>query len=204
MLESPLGNSARLSSPSASTVPAGNNSARVADSDTDIENTTPSGLAGAASEMYSNKTWRTLMQNVDKAVEELYDYCDIEGNEFMCQEAFNMMYKNTRDLWNLMDRMIQQRDFNSHTKSSVSWEIRKPTSGSGNYSAAPTVGYLYVCYFLKIYVDLSVSMMHSLRAWAVQAFQLSPPNPQRRPKLLLSRLSFALPLVLLYRNFRAM
>jgi hypothetical protein len=89
---------------------------------------TPTSLA--SSNNNDQKIWRQLMQNVDKSIEELYDHCDMEGNEYYCQEAFNMLYKNTRDMWNLIDRLIQQRDFSSHTISSISWEIRKPTTST--------------------------------------------------------------------------
>ena len=118
--------------------------------------------AGAyeASIAASPRAWRTLFHNVDCAIEELYIFCENEGSENLCQESFNMLLKNARDFSNLIDRFYQQRSFDNHTKHSVSWEVRKPTStmvhGSGSNQQVEVVTLKRNCYGLCITVCLLV------------------------------------------------
>ena len=104
-----------------------------------------------ASVVTSPRTWKTLFHNVDYAIEELYIYCESEGAENLCQESFNLLLRSARDFSNLIERFDQQRSFDNHTKHSVSWDVRKPTSATAHGSGThQQVGSMIAVFYLMV------------------------------------------------------
>ncbi len=72
---------------------------------------------------------RFLFNNVDRAVDELYYFCEDEEDTFMAQEAANVMKRCATDFEKLISRLHDQRSFEEGKQSGVSWEVRKTSIG---------------------------------------------------------------------------
>ena len=72
---------------------------------------------------------RFLFNNVDRAVDELYYFCEDEEDAFMAQEAANVMKRCSTDFEKLISRLHDQRSFEEGKQSGVSWEVRKTSIG---------------------------------------------------------------------------
>ena len=75
-----------------------------------------------------NKTWRVIMANISRSVDELYYLCEDERDEVKCREIISFMERAGYDFDKLIDRIGEQQKFESSQTSGVSWEVRKPTS----------------------------------------------------------------------------
>jgi hypothetical protein len=75
-----------------------------------------------------SKTWRSIMANISRSVDELYYLCEDERDESKCREIISFMERAGYDFDKLIERIGEQRKFESSQTSGVSWEVRKPTS----------------------------------------------------------------------------
>ena len=75
-----------------------------------------------------NKIWRLIMANISRSVDELYYLCEDERDEQKCREIISFLERAGYDFDKLIERIGEQRKFESSKTSGVSWEVRKPTS----------------------------------------------------------------------------
>lgn len=87
----------------------------------------PSSSVPVVIESSASRLWRILVQNVNRSVDELYYFCEEEGDDDKCKDAHELLLRNARDFENLISQLGLQRQFDNHPNTSVSWEIRKPT-----------------------------------------------------------------------------
>jgi len=73
------------------------------------------------------RVWKMLFSNTNRSVDELYYLCEEEGNEEKCREAIVFLERAGRDFEKLIERMSEQRKFESDQSAGVCWEVRKPT-----------------------------------------------------------------------------
>jgi hypothetical protein len=71
-----------------------------------------------------------MFSNINKGVDELYNFCEDEGDEVKCREALGLLERAGYDFDKLIDRIEEQRKFDLNQTSGVSWEVRKPTGAS--------------------------------------------------------------------------
>lgn len=74
------------------------------------------------------KLWKTIMSNINRSVDELYYLCEDEPDETKCREVIAFLERAGYDFEKLIDRIGEQRKFESSRTTGVSWEVRKPTS----------------------------------------------------------------------------
>ena len=68
------------------------------------------------------------MANISRSVDELYYLCEDERDEQKCREIISFLERAGYDFDKLIERIGEQRKFESSKTSGVSWEVRKPTS----------------------------------------------------------------------------
>lgn len=88
---------------------------------------------GENREDFQIRLWRFLFSNISRAVDELYNLCEDEENRDKCEESVEYFEKCKHDFEKLIERIENQKQFESDpsgAKCSISWEIRKP-SGNG-------------------------------------------------------------------------
>jgi hypothetical protein len=83
---------------------------------------------------FQDRCWQMLHNNIEHAIDELYDLCEEEEDVNRCLEAIDMFNQTTRDFTKLIEKIQAQRYYNIANPSSLSWEIRKPRRHSNTTS----------------------------------------------------------------------
>lgn len=83
---------------------------------------------------FQDRYWQMLYNNIEHAVDELYDLCEEEEDVNRCLEAINMFNQTTRDFTKLIEKIQAQRYYDIANPSALSWEIRKPRRSSNTTS----------------------------------------------------------------------
>ncbi|KAK3584862.1 hypothetical protein CHS0354_027613 [Potamilus streckersoni] len=78
--------------------------------------------------------WKFLFDNLQRAVDAIYETCEQDESVVECKEVIMMLQQSTRDFESLIDRLNVQKAFEVATKegdrpSSIAWEVRKMSPG---------------------------------------------------------------------------
>ena len=73
---------------------------------------------------FGSRLHATLFANVNRSIDELYQLCEEEGNEEMCQDGLDLLERSGRDFRLLSDRIDEQRKFGLDQSAGISWEVR--------------------------------------------------------------------------------
>jgi hypothetical protein len=76
----------------------------------------------------SQRLWRILFHKVLRMIDELYCICEEEGDIDHCEQAFDLLLRGGRDFAKLIERLGYQRSQHLNHATSMSWEVRKPTT----------------------------------------------------------------------------
>jgi hypothetical protein len=66
---------------------------------------------------------------VDRAVDELYYFCEDEGDDSIANDAAAILTRSAADFEKLVSRVTEQRNFEEGKQTAISWEVRKTSSG---------------------------------------------------------------------------
>ncbi|KAL3866999.1 hypothetical protein ACJMK2_044240 [Sinanodonta woodiana] len=78
--------------------------------------------------------WKFLFDNLQRAVDAIYETCEQDESVVECKEVIMMLQQSTRDFESLIDRLNVQKAFEVASKegdrpSSIAWEVRKMSPG---------------------------------------------------------------------------
>ena len=112
-----------------------------------------------------NRAWKAMFANINRGVDELYYFCEDEGDEVKCREALGLLERAGYDFDKLIDRIEEQRKFDLHQTNGVCWEVRKPTGAAFHRSNAEVSVYMrvYVCVCMYVYVSICMYVCMNMR-----------------------------------------
>ncbi|XP_060557180.1 S phase cyclin A-associated protein in the endoplasmic reticulum-like isoform X3 [Ruditapes philippinarum] len=78
--------------------------------------------------------WKFLFDNLQRAVDAIYETCEQDESALECREVIMMLVQSTKDFQSLIDRLHVQKEFEQATKegdrpTSIAWEVRKMSPG---------------------------------------------------------------------------
>ncbi|KAJ8318369.1 hypothetical protein KUTeg_003460 [Tegillarca granosa] len=78
--------------------------------------------------------WKFLFDNLQRAVDAIYETCEQDESVVECKEVIMMLEQSTRDFQSLIERLKMLRAFESAAKEgdrppSIAWEVRKMSPG---------------------------------------------------------------------------
>ncbi len=80
-----------------------------------------------------SRMWKFLFTNVDRAVDELYYFCEDEMDELRTKEAVSVLKRCLTDFEQLIIRADEQKRFEKVSgeghQGGISWEVRKTSVG---------------------------------------------------------------------------
>ncbi|XP_062612464.1 S phase cyclin A-associated protein in the endoplasmic reticulum-like isoform X2 [Saccostrea cucullata] len=81
--------------------------------------------------------WKFLFDNLQRAVDAIYDTCETDESVLECKEVIMMLDNSTRDFKSLIERLHTMKAYEDATKegdrpTSIAWEVRKMSPGKAN------------------------------------------------------------------------
>lgn len=78
--------------------------------------------------------WKFLFDNLQRAVDAIYDTCETDESVVECKEVIMMLDNSTRDFKSLIERLHTMKAYEDATKdgdrpNSIAWEVRKMSPG---------------------------------------------------------------------------
>ncbi|XP_056020838.1 S phase cyclin A-associated protein in the endoplasmic reticulum-like isoform X2 [Ostrea edulis] len=78
--------------------------------------------------------WKFLFDNLQRAVDAIYDTCETDESVVECKEVIMMLDNSTRDFKSLIERLHTMKAYEDATKegdrpTSIAWEVRKMSPG---------------------------------------------------------------------------
>ncbi|GAB6032468.1 Sentrin-specific protease 3, variant 2 [Chamberlinius hualienensis] len=87
---------------------------------------------------FKARYWAFLFENLRRAVDEVYETCQTDENIMECKEVIMVLENYTKDFHSLIEWFNLKREYDSasppNRPTSLSWEIRRPSSRSNIYS----------------------------------------------------------------------
>ncbi|KAL5005177.1 hypothetical protein ScPMuIL_018633 [Solemya velum] len=92
--------------------------------------------------------WKFLFDNLQRAVDAIYETCEQDESVVECKEVIMMLERSTRDFQSLIERLHVLKAYDDAAKdgdrpTSIAWEVRKmspgksPSQGQGHCSPSP-------------------------------------------------------------------
>ncbi|KAL4227984.1 hypothetical protein ACF0H5_013422 [Mactra antiquata] len=78
--------------------------------------------------------WKFLFDNLQRAVDAIYETCEQDESALECREVIMMLEQSTKDFQSLIERLHVQKEYEQATKEgdrpvSIAWEVRKMSPG---------------------------------------------------------------------------
>ncbi|WAR00339.1 SCAPE-like protein, partial [Mya arenaria] len=78
--------------------------------------------------------WKFLFDNLQRAVDAIYETCEQDESALECKEVIMMLQQSTKDFQSLIERLHVQKEYEQATKdgdrpTSIAWEVRKMSPG---------------------------------------------------------------------------
>ena len=98
---------------------------------------TPGTLIG--DHQFSSKLWKILFANVNRSIDELYQFCEEEGEHARFNDILDLLDRSSRDFNKLVEKTRELKRWEEAQMtaqgSSIMWEVRLPTKASSISSA---------------------------------------------------------------------
>lgn len=94
----------------------------------------PKSDSGARKADRRARYWKFLFDNLQRAVDAIYDTCETDESVVECKEVIMMLDNSTRDFKSLIERLHTMKAYEDATKdgdrpNSIAWEVRKMSPG---------------------------------------------------------------------------
>ncbi|XP_078316158.1 S phase cyclin A-associated protein in the endoplasmic reticulum-like isoform X2 [Crassostrea virginica] len=94
----------------------------------------PKSDSGARKADRRARYWKFLFDNLQRAVDAIYDTCETDESVVECKEVIMMLDNSTRDFKSLIERLHTMKAYEDATKdgdrpTSIAWEVRKMSPG---------------------------------------------------------------------------
>lgn len=78
--------------------------------------------------------WKFLFDNLQRAVDAIYETCEQDESALECREVIMMLERSTKDFQSLIEKLHVQKEYEQATKEgdrpvSIAWEVRKMSPG---------------------------------------------------------------------------